>query len=99
MKDETTFDASEVRRAKYAIYVNSACCAAWVAINILAARLMRQPRLLGLSAAAFAMIVCWMLALSDLRAGKVMRGVLNYVITGLLLLLAMGLFVPEMAVL
>src|ERR1700716_1670508 len=99
MKDQTTFDASEVRRAKYAIYVNSACCAGWVAINILAAWLMRKPRLLGLSAAAFAMIVCWIMALSDLRAAKVMRGVLNYVITGLLLLLVMGLFVPEMSVL
>ncbi len=96
---ETEFDAGEVRRAKYTIYINAACCGGWIVINVVAARLLGKPRVYGLSAAALAMILCWTVALYDLRAGRVMRGVLNYVISGLLLLLAMGFFVPEMSLL
>jgi K+-sensing histidine kinase KdpD len=93
------FDPSEVRRAKSTIYVNSICCAGWVAINAGGAWLLGAPRLLGLSASALAMMISWAVALRDLRAGRVMRGVLNYVVSGLLLLLAMGLSVPDMSLL
>jgi K+-sensing histidine kinase KdpD len=93
------FDPSEVRRAKSTIYVNSICCAGWVAINAGGAWLLGAPRLLGLSAAALAMMISWAVALRDLRVGRVMRGVLNYVVSGLVLLLAMGLSVPDMSLL
>ncbi len=93
------FDPSEVRRAKSTIYVNSICCGGWVAINALGAWLLGAPRLLGLSASALAMMISWAVALRDLRVGRVMRGVLNYVVSGLLLLLAMSLSVPDMSLL
>ncbi|HEX4450824.1 MAG TPA: ATP-binding protein [Kofleriaceae bacterium] len=93
------FDPSEVRRAKSTIYVNSICCAGWVAINAAGAWLLGAPRLLGLSASALAMMISWAVALRDLRGGRVMRGVLNYVVSGLLLLLAMSLSVPDMGLL
>jgi K+-sensing histidine kinase KdpD len=93
------FDPSEVRRAKSTIYVNSICCGGWVAINAVGAWVLGAPRLLGLSASALAMMISWAVALRDLRAGRVMRGVLNYVVSGLLLLLAMSLSVPDMSLL
>jgi signal transduction histidine kinase len=93
------FDPSEVRRAKSTIYVNSICCGGWVAINAGGAWLLGAPRLLGLSASALAMMISWAVALHDLRVGRVMRGVLNYVVSGLLLLLAMSLSVPDMSLL
>jgi len=93
------FDATELARARYTIYANIYCCAEWIVLNAAAALLLGTPRLFGLAGAALAMIVSWALALRDLSAGKVARGVLNYVISGLLLLLCMGLFAPEMSVL
>jgi PAS domain S-box-containing protein len=99
MTSDTAFDAREIRRARYTIFANMACCGGWVVLNAIAAWLLGNARLLGLSASALAMIACWVVALRDIRQNRVMRGVLNYVLSGLLLLLAMGLFVPEMAVL
>lgn len=96
---ELPFGPEEVNRARFTIYTNAAACAGWVVINAVAAEWLQKPRLLGLSGSAAAMIACWTVALADLRRGRVARGVLNYVITGLLLLLAMGIFVPEMSVL
>ncbi|MFT3842137.1 MAG: response regulator [Myxococcaceae bacterium] len=99
MGTEPQFEAGEVRRAQYTIYVNAACCAAWAVICAVAAKVLGNLRPLGLSGAAVAMIACWLIALRDLKAGRLMRGVLNYSVSGLLLLLVMGLFVPEMSVL
>jgi len=93
------FDATELARARYTIYANIYCCAGWIVLNASAAMLLGTPRLFGLAASALAMIVSWALALRDLSAGNVARGVLNYVISWLLLLLCMGLFAPEMSVL
>jgi len=93
------FTEEELRRARSTIYANIACCAGWAVINAVAALVLGLPRVFGLAASSVAMIACWVFALSDLRAGKVERGVLNYVFTGLLLLLAMGLSVPEMSAL
>src|SRR5262245_18475659 len=99
MRADVAFEASEIRRARYTIYANSACCAGWIVLNLGAAAILNAPRLIGLSLAAFAMILSWLVALRDLARGRVMRGVLNYVVSGLVLLLAMGLAVPEMSVL
>lgn len=96
---DRTFDANEIRRATYTIQTNIACCLGWVVINIVAARLLSHARLMGLSGAAVGMIACWLIALRDLRRGHVIRGVMNYVISGLGLLLVMGLFVPELSIL
>jgi len=93
------FDRTEVQRAKYTIYLNSACCAGWCAINAFGAWLLGAVHLWGLFAASAGMIASWTFALRDLRHGFVLRGVLNYVVSGLLLLLAMSLSVPEMSLL
>jgi len=93
------FDRTEVQRAKYTIYLNSACCAGWCAINAFGAWLLGAVHLWGLFAASAGMIVSWTFALRDLDRGHVIRGVLNYVVSGLVLLLAMSLSVPEMSLL
>ena len=96
---DDAFDATEIGRATLTIHANMACCVAWAAINGVAAWSLHQPRLLGVAIAALAMVGCWVVALRDLARKRVIRGVLNYVISGLVLLLAMGLCVPEMSVL
>jgi len=99
MSDDLLFDAGEVRRARYTIFANIAACVGWLVLNAAAAWWLRQLRLLGLSAAALVMILCWIPALRDLNRGRVIRGVKTYVLSGLVLLFAMGLSVPEMSLL
>jgi two-component system cell cycle sensor histidine kinase/response regulator CckA len=96
---EMALDAGEVRRAQYTILVNAACCLVWAVLNAAAAFVLHAPRLLGLSGAALAMIACWWVALRDLKTNRVRRGVLNYVTSGLVLLLVMSLSVPELSIL
>jgi hypothetical protein len=96
---EVSLDADEVRRAEYTILVNGACCLGWAVINTVGALALHAPRLFGLAGAALGMIACWSMALRDLKSNRVLRGVLNYVISGLVLLLVMSLSVPELSVL
>lgn len=56
-------------------------------------------RPLGVAAAGVGMAVCWAVALRLMSTGGLARGVGLYTVSGLLLLLAMGMFVPELSLL
>src|ERR1700736_4078794 len=95
----TPADPNEVSRARAVIWVNLLCVLAWIAINVLAGLVLGNPRPFGVALAGGAMIVCWAEALREIATGRMARGVAVYTISGLLLLLAMGMFVPELSLL
>jgi len=92
-------DPHEVSRARAVIRLNLACVLAWIPINCAAGWWLHNARPFGVAAAGLAMAVVWIWALRQVTAGRMALGVASYTISGLLLLLAMGLFVPELSLL
>jgi signal transduction histidine kinase/ActR/RegA family two-component response regulator len=92
-------DPGEISRARAVIRLNLACVMAWIAINAAAAWWLHNGRPLGVAAAGLGMTVAFSVALWDIARGRMARAVAIYTISGLLLLLAMGLFLPELAIL
>jgi signal transduction histidine kinase len=92
-------DPHEVGRARAVIRLNLACVLAWIPINCAAGWWLHDPRPYGVAAAGLGMAVIWTWALRQITRGRMAMGVACYTISGLLLLLAMGLFVPELSLL
>jgi signal transduction histidine kinase/CheY-like chemotaxis protein len=93
------YELREISRARAVIWINLACVAAWVVINGAAGWWLHNGRPVGVAGAGVAMAVTWIWALRDISRGRMARGVATYTLSGLLLLLAMGLFVPELSLL
>jgi len=94
----TRYDPDEVSRARAVIRLNLVCVVAWIAINITAAWWLHNARPAGVAAAGLAMAVIWTWVLHQISDGrKIRRAIAAYTIAGLLLLLVMGLFVPELS--
>jgi signal transduction histidine kinase len=92
------YDPDEVGRARAVIRLNLACVWAWIAINIAAAWWLHNARPAGVAAAGLAMAAIWTWALRQISDGRKIRSAIAaYTIAGLLLLLVMGLFVPELS--
>ena len=79
--------------------MNLACVLAWIVINAIAAWELGNGRPLGVAAAGAAMAACWAVALRLISTGQMAWGVRIYTVSGLVLLLAMGMFVPELSLL
>jgi signal transduction histidine kinase len=95
----TTANLNEVSRARAVIWANMLCVLAWIVINVVAGWELRNARPYGVALAGFGMVLAWTLALWDISGGRMARGVAVYTVSGLLLLLAMGMFVPELSLL
>jgi signal transduction histidine kinase/CheY-like chemotaxis protein len=93
------YDLNEVSRARTVIWLNLGCVLAWIVINCGAAWWLHNARAAGVAAAGAAMAVAWAWALRQISSGRMASGVGSYTVSGLLLLLAMGLFVPELSLL
>jgi signal transduction histidine kinase/CheY-like chemotaxis protein len=93
------YDPHEISRARAVIWLNLACVAGWIVINSVAGWWLHNSRPLGVAGAGLAMAVTWTWALRDISHGRMARAVATYTVSGLLLLLAMGLFVPELSLL
>lgn len=94
-----TLDPNEIGRARAVIWVNLVCVLAWIVINVIAGWQLGTARPVGVAAAGVGMAGCWAVALRLMSTGQVARGVGLYTVSGLLLLLAMGMFVPELSLL
>jgi signal transduction histidine kinase/ActR/RegA family two-component response regulator len=93
------YDQYEISRARAVIWLNLACVAAWVLLNCAAGWWLHNARPVGVAAAGLAMAGCFIWALRLISGGRMAQGVALYTVSGLLLLLAMGLFVPELSLL
>jgi signal transduction histidine kinase len=93
------YDKYEISRARAVIWLNLACVAAWVLLNCAAGWWLHNARPVGVAAAGLAMAGCFVWALRLISGGRMAQGVALYTVSGLLLLLAMGLFVPELSLL
>src|ERR1700716_1112415 len=93
------YDPHEVSRARAVIWMNLACVAAWIVINSVASWWLHNSRPSGVAGAGGARAATWIWALRDISHGRMARAVATYTVSGLLLLLAMGLFVPELSLL
>ena len=92
------YDPDEIGRARAVIRLNLVCVVAWIAINTAAAWWLHDARPAGVAAAGLAMAVIWIWVLRQISDGrKIRRAIAVYTIAGLLLLLVMGLFVPELS--
>jgi signal transduction histidine kinase len=97
---EAGYDPNEVKRARAVIRLNLYCVLAWIVINCAAAFWLGNPRPAGVAAAGAGMAVTWSLVLRHISRGRMTPGdVATYTVSGLLLLLVMGLFVPELSLL
>ena len=90
-------DPDEVSRARAVIRLNLGCVVAWTVINCGGARWLHNARPAGVAAAGLAMAGTFTWALRQISGGRTPSGVATYTISGLLLLLTMGLFVPELS--
>ena len=93
------YELHEISRARAVIWINLACVAAWVVINGAAGWWLQNGRPIGVAGAGVAMAATWIWALRDISHGRMARAVATYTVSGLLLLLTMGLFVPELSLL
>jgi signal transduction histidine kinase/ActR/RegA family two-component response regulator len=93
------YDPDEISRARAVIRLNLLCVMAWIVINCGAAWWLHNPRPVGVAAAGLAMAGIWTWALRRISGGRMASGVAAYTVSGLLLLLVMGLFVPELSLL
>src|SRR5579859_5457511 len=92
------YDPHEISRARAVIRLNLGCVLVWIAINCVAAWWLHNPRPAGVAAAGLAMAGIWTWALRQISGGRMAPGVAAYTVSGLLLLV-MGLFVPELSLL
>ena len=90
-------DPDEVSRARAVIRLNLGCVVAWTVINCGGAWWLHNARPAGVAAAGLAMAGTFTWALRQISGGRMPSGVATYTISGLLLLLVMGLFVPELS--
>src|SRR6202049_2585479 len=103
-QEEVRFDATaaglnELSRARAVIWVNLACVLVWIVINVVAGWELHNARPFGVALAGVGMAIAWGLALREISAGRMARGVALYTVSGLVLLLAMGISVPELSLL
>jgi signal transduction histidine kinase len=103
-QEEVRFDATaaglnELSRARAVIWVNLACVLVWIVINVVAGWELHNARPYGVALAGAGMAIAWSLALREISAGRMARGVALYTVSGLVLLLAMGISVPELSLL
>ena len=97
---ESRYDPDEVSRARAVVRLNLGCVLAWIALNFAAAWWLHNVRPGGVAAAGAAMAGTWTWVLRQISRGRMTPGVVaTYTISGLLLLLVMGLFVPELSLL
>jgi signal transduction histidine kinase/CheY-like chemotaxis protein len=99
MRREGNYEPDEIRRARAVIWINLACVAAWVLINCAAGWWLHNARPFGVAAAGLGMAAVWTWALRDISKGHMAGAVAAYTVSGLLLLLVMGLFIPELSLL
>ena len=97
--DATAAGLNELSRARAVIWVNLCCVLVWIVINVAAGWELHNARPYGVALAGLGMATSWALALWEISAGRMARGVAVYTVSGLVLLLAMGLFVPELSLL
>ena len=97
--DATAAGLNELSRARAVIWVNLSCVLAWIVINVVAGWELHNARPYGVALAGLGMAISWGLALREISAGRMARGVALYTVSGLVLLLAMGLSVPELSLL
>ena len=91
-------DPDEVSRAlALVIRLNLGCVVAWTVINCGGAWWLHNARPAGVAAAGLAMAGTFTWALRQISGGRMPSGVAIQTISGLLLLLATGLFVPELS--
>jgi signal transduction histidine kinase len=93
------FDLDDIARARAIVGLSVPLVLVFAVLNTVAAPITHNARPLGVAGACMAMALSWTLALRAMRAGRMERAVLNYVVSGLVLLLVMGLFVPELGLL
>jgi signal transduction histidine kinase/CheY-like chemotaxis protein len=98
-EDSATQDLDEIRRARAVIRMNFACVLIWIPINVIAAAVIPNWHPYGVAAAGAGMAIAWSVALRQIAYGRMAQGVVTYTVSGLLLLLVMGIFVPELALL
>jgi signal transduction histidine kinase len=97
---ESRYDANETSRARAVVRLNLGCVLAWIALNCAAACWLHNVRPTGVAVAGAAMAGTWTWVLRQIsRGGITPRVVATYTVSGLLLLLVMGLFVPELSLL
>jgi signal transduction histidine kinase/CheY-like chemotaxis protein len=93
------YDQNEISRARAVIWLNVVFVSSWVLLNCAAGWWLHNARPIGVAAAGLAMAGCFGWSLRLISGGRMAKGVAVYTVSGLLLLLAMGLFVPELALL
>jgi signal transduction histidine kinase/CheY-like chemotaxis protein len=100
LSGESHYDPNETSRARAVIRLNLGCVLAWIAINCAAAWWLHNFRPAGVAAAGAAMAGAWVWVLRRISRGQMTPGVVaTYTVSGLLLLMVMGLFVPELSLL
>jgi signal transduction histidine kinase len=92
-------DAETIRRARAIIWISVVCIDAWIILLAAVSLGFHSARPLGVVAAGVGMALCWLVALHQMSTGRLARGVAIYTISGLLLLLVMGMFIPELSLL
>jgi signal transduction histidine kinase len=97
---ESRYDPDETSRARVIVRLNLGCVLAWIALNCAAAWWLHNVRPAGVAAAGAAMAGTWTWVLRQISRRRMTPGVVaTYTVSGLLLLLVMGLFVPELSLL
>jgi signal transduction histidine kinase/CheY-like chemotaxis protein len=100
LSGESPYDPNEISRARAVVRLNLGCVLAWVAVNCAAAWWLHNVRAAGVAAAGAAMAATWAWVLRRISRGQMTPGVVTtYTVSGLLLLMVMGLFVPELSLL
>ena len=97
LSEASRYDPDEVSRARAVIRLNLGCVVAWTVLNCGGAWWLHNTRPAGVAAAGLAMAGTFTWALRQISGGRMPSGVATYTISGLLLLLVMGLFVPELS--
>jgi len=94
------YDPEETSRARAIVRLSLICAVAWAAINCGAALWLHSARAVGVVVTGLAMAVTWSWVLQRISRGRMTPGVVAvYPVSALVLLLVMGLFVPELALL
>src|SRR5580692_3323301 len=94
------YDPEETSRARAIVRLSLICAVAWAAINCGAAVWLHSARAVGVVVTGLAMAVTWSWVLQRISRGRMTPGVVAvYPVSALVLLLVMGLFVPELALL
>ena len=94
------YDPEETSRARAIVRQSLVCAVAWAAIICGAAVWLHSARAAGVTVTGVAMAVTWTWVLQRISRGRMTPGVVAvYPVSALVLLLVMGLFVPELSLL